>query len=75
MDALSLGIEMVVVEGVDIPRMFEMETKRPLPEHVQRLRAMEMRHDDIVLLAYPKSGTNKIQDTRHKKTLLSQKRN
>ena len=27
-----------------------------MKEHVQCLRSLELRHDDVILLAYPKAG-------------------
>ncbi|KAL8566424.1 hypothetical protein ACOMHN_012002 [Nucella lapillus] len=44
------------VEGVWLPKRFQ--TNRPLQEHVRALGGLEMREDDIILLAYPKSGTH-----------------
>ncbi|KAL8565925.1 hypothetical protein ACOMHN_000502 [Nucella lapillus] len=44
------------IEGVVIPRFFE--NNRPMEEHVRMLKALEMRKDDILLMAYCKSGTH-----------------
>lgn len=46
----------VRVEGICLPTIFE--TNRPLPEHIECLKALDMREDDIVLMAYTKAGTH-----------------
>ncbi|KAL8610875.1 hypothetical protein ACOMHN_056730 [Nucella lapillus] len=46
----------VNVDGVPIPKLFE--TNRPIPEHIERLRSLEMRDDDILIMAYAKTGTH-----------------
>ncbi|KAL8562595.1 hypothetical protein ACOMHN_045859 [Nucella lapillus] len=46
----------VWVDGVPIPKMFEHN--RPLEEHVKLLKDLEMRQDDVVMVAYAKSGTH-----------------
>ncbi|XP_076452613.1 sulfotransferase 1A1-like [Babylonia areolata] len=52
------SIPVVEVEGVNIPKIFEND--RPLHEQVQLLKALEMREDDVVVMAYAKSGTHWI---------------
>ena len=47
-------IEMVEVEGVWFPTFFERD--RPMKEQLERVRALELREDDVILCAYPKSG-------------------
>ncbi|XP_076457886.1 uncharacterized protein LOC143291724 [Babylonia areolata] len=49
-----------VVEGVKIPALFEPLCKRPMEEHVARLKTMELNSDDIMLMAFAKSGTHWI---------------
>ena len=44
----------VEVKGVKFPKRFE--TSRPMKEHIERIRAMDMRDDDVILCAYPRSG-------------------
>nr|KAG5690251.1 hypothetical protein BaRGS_026703 [Batillaria attramentaria] len=45
-----------VVDGVLFPKFFE--TNRPMKEHIECLKALEMRDDDVILCAYPKAGTH-----------------
>ncbi|KAL8565919.1 hypothetical protein ACOMHN_000496 [Nucella lapillus] len=44
------------VDGVLVPKLFPIN--RPVKEHVQLIKSMTMRPDDILVLAYPKSGTH-----------------
>ncbi|XP_076452616.1 sulfotransferase 1A1-like isoform X2 [Babylonia areolata] len=50
------GTVYVDVEGEHIPRYFE--TSRPLADHVACLKSLEMRHDDVLVAAFRKSGTH-----------------
>ena len=50
--------EAVEVEGVLIPKVFERS--RPMTEHVEAVRAMQMRDDDVIVCAYSKSGRQKL---------------
>ncbi|XP_076452612.1 sulfotransferase 1A1-like [Babylonia areolata] len=47
---------MVLVDNIRLPKSFE--SNRPLAEHVQCLQDLEMREDDVMILAYPKAGTH-----------------
>ena len=55
MDLTSL-LPMVDVDGFPVAKLFEAQTKRPMKEHVDLLRALEMRPDDVILVAYGKAG-------------------
>ncbi|KAK7088288.1 sulfotransferase 1A2-like [Littorina saxatilis] len=46
----------VEVEGWVFPKLFEKS--RPMKEHIALIRVMQMRDDDVILCAYPKSGTH-----------------
>ncbi|XP_076453017.1 sulfotransferase 1A1-like isoform X2 [Babylonia areolata] len=46
----------VEVEGILLPKMFQ--TSRPLTEHVQLVRGLEMREDDVIILSNAKAGTH-----------------
>ncbi|XP_076452273.1 uncharacterized protein LOC143287916 [Babylonia areolata] len=54
--SFDLSELLVEVEGVFLPRAFE--TDRPMKEHVECLKALDMRHDDVILVAFPKAGTH-----------------
>ena len=45
----------VVVDGVLFSK--HLETNRPMKEQIECIRALEMRVDDVILCAFPKSGT------------------
>ncbi|KAL8613776.1 hypothetical protein ACOMHN_029633 [Nucella lapillus] len=56
-DELSVFPKMLEdVDGVLLPGIFPIN--RPVKEHVQLIKSMTMRPDDILVLAYPKSGTH-----------------
>ncbi|KAK7474546.1 hypothetical protein BaRGS_00034191, partial [Batillaria attramentaria] len=46
----------VSVDGVVFPRFFQ--TNRPMREHIECLKALEMRDDDVIVAAFPKCGTH-----------------
>lgn len=44
------------VDGVVFPKFFQ--TNRPMREHLDCVKALEMREDDVIVAAFPKSGTH-----------------
>ncbi|KAL8597530.1 hypothetical protein ACOMHN_033401 [Nucella lapillus] len=50
----------VTVDGCNIGRFFEKSCTRPMKEHVELLKALELRSDDVLIAAFAKSGTHWI---------------
>ncbi|XP_025092463.1 sulfotransferase 1A1-like [Pomacea canaliculata] len=48
--------EIVEVDGVVFPKNFE--SNRPMKEHIDRIRALDVRDDDVFICAFAKSGTH-----------------
>ncbi|PVD32999.1 hypothetical protein C0Q70_08447 [Pomacea canaliculata] len=46
----------VEVEGLVLPKLFE--NNRPMAEHIECIRALELNDNDVLLCAYPKAGTH-----------------
>ncbi|XP_025092467.1 sulfotransferase 1A1-like [Pomacea canaliculata] len=49
-------IPVVEVEGVVFPKLFE--SNRPMAEHIECIRALELNDNDVLLCAYGKAGTH-----------------
>lgn len=47
---------LISVDGVLFPNFFE--TNRPMKEHIECIKELEMRDDDVILCALPKAGTH-----------------
>ncbi|XP_076451887.1 sulfotransferase 1A1-like [Babylonia areolata] len=46
----------ITVDDVTLPRHFQ--TNRPMKEHLQGVRSLGLKEDDVLLCAYPRSGTH-----------------
>ncbi|XP_070204135.1 sulfotransferase 1A1-like [Littorina saxatilis] len=55
------GPNFVFVDGVGFPKFFE--TNRPMEEQICRIKALELREDDVIICAYPKCGTHWLWET------------
>ncbi|KAK7088603.1 sulfotransferase 1E1-like isoform X2 [Littorina saxatilis] len=61
-DPTTVGRKVVTVNG---DTFFEFRVSVSSEEHLHNLRHMAMRHDDVIIAAYPKSGTHWLCEVVH----------
>lgn len=54
MKDILIDMPVVEVEGLVLPKLFE--NNRPMAEHIECIRALELNDNDVLLCAYPKAG-------------------